>query len=172
MDHYIHNAEDVDLTGQDIRTKTNNGVLPMSYSELAKYQTIDQLFQRSNYICLLYETRSNYGHWVLISKLSENTVEFFDPYGLSVDQELKYVPDNYRKELNEDIPHLTLLLRGYKVVSSNSKLQKFKENVNTCGRHCVMRYKLRKMTLHHYIGFMMNSRNSSDYLVTLAEIFC
>jgi hypothetical protein len=172
MDKLILNAENISLSEEQIISASYGKIKPMAYHELSGIQTASQLFATHNYICVLYETRRNYGHWVLLSRIDDNTVEFFDPYGFRLDSELKYISDYHRKELDEFVPHLTNILKDQKIVSSTRQFQKRAEDVNTCGRHCIQRYRLRDMDLHEYSRFMFASRNDPDYLVTIAEVFC
>lgn len=145
------------LSNGDINKLLDGKCNIMSYDQLSKYDNIDSAMGKYGALILLYQTKQNYGHWCCVFKRNNNTIEFFDPYGLFPDDELEFVPKNMRKVLNEDYPHLTWLLynSGYKKIDYNSKqLQKFKGDVNTCGRHCAVRIMLRNLPIDEYIKFL------------------
>ena len=51
---------------------------------------------------MLYETKQNFGHWTALIK-QQNFIEFFDSYGLQLDQELNYAT-------YDNTPYLTNLV--------------------------------------------------------------
>lgn len=174
MDSFIRSAESVSLTETDIKMLTKNNVKIMSYPELEGL-SLSQVFDTSDYVCVLFETRHDYGHWVLLSKLSDSKgtfYEYFDPYAFGVDEVLEKVPEHTREALGEDDFHLTFLFKDQRVVVNHVRLQKYAEDVNTCGRHCISRYWHRDKTLKKYISFMIDSRNDPDYLVTISCVWC
>jgi len=161
MDNFLLNAEQVDLTGQDIINITNNDVSIMEYSQLQMINDINDLFINVNCVALLYETKKDYGHWTAIIKHNENTIEFFDPYGLSPDEELKYA--SYHVRTNEDgllVPHLSYLFKisGFNIIHNKVRVQKFLPDVNTCGRHIALRIKFKKTALNRYLSLLMHNR--------------
>jgi len=160
MDNFLLNAEKVDLSGQDIQNITNNDVSIMVYSDLENINDINDIFNKSNNVALLYETKKNYGHWVGLLKY-DNTIEFFDPYGLNIDEELKYAHYNVRTTTEGMLePHLSCLLKssGYNIIHNKVKLQKFLPAVNTCGRHVALRIKFKNMPLSKYTGLLTHNR--------------
>jgi hypothetical protein len=111
------------------------------YSELGKYNSIDELLPNNPDFCfLLYEWRPNAGHWICLLK-SGRTIEVFDSYGVGIDKELRWVPRSMRQVLNEGTPVLRDLLArsSYHIVWNKKPFQSSSEGVNTCGRHCVAR---------------------------------
>jgi hypothetical protein len=89
----------------------------------------------------LYENTPNSGHWTVVSKPAEDTVEYFDSYGGYVDAPLKWTPESQRVGLGESTPFLSKLFNCCKenVVYNKIKYQKDGHNVNDCGRWCVLR---------------------------------
>lgn len=165
MDRIILNAEQMMLTGEDIHQMTKGEVNILPYHTLANAMNLDDILGSSGAAILLYEMHSGTGHWVLISKKEATQtagehIEFFDPLGLEMDTELPRVPHNVRASLNEDVPHLTRLVRasGLGVVWNRMKLQKDAEHINTCGRHCVVRWLFRKNSLPIYQHLLTRNR--------------
>ena len=140
LSNYLKTAEEIDLSGADIHKITDGKCVPMSYHELEKYNSLNELFESSNAIMLLYEIEGiNTGHWVLLIRHNKAVVEFFDPYALNPDEELKYSKIYYRTHKKNDVPHLQYLLYNqnqYSIIINKCKLQKLLGTVNTCGRHC------------------------------------
>ena len=126
------------ISGKDIidigRTFGNPKVVV--YSDLPK-----NLDRNTGYF-VLYEIKPNDGHWTLLFyDKFEKTWNFFDSYGIILDKELDftYYPTDYK----ESKP-LTNLIFGngfeeyYEI--NDIPYQKFKENINTCGKWCLIRY--------------------------------
>jgi len=170
---HINKAEEIELSGADIVKITDNKALPIAYHNLEKINTLDELFDKSNVIMLLYELREiNEGHWVVLMKIDNNTVEFFDPFGLEPDQELKFSPLFHRLHKGNVIPHLTFLLQNsnYDLIVNKCKLQANLGTVNTCGRHCCCRVKFRDLTLDEYCKLFKKNKYNADFMVTTLTI--
>jgi hypothetical protein len=165
MDKIILNAEKTMLTGEDVHQMTKGEVNILPYHTLANAASLDDILGSSGAAILLYEMHSGEGHWTMISKKAETLsepehIEFFDPLGLDIDSELPRIPQHVRASLNEDVPHLTRLVRatGLPLVWNRMKLQRDIRDVNTCGRHCVVRWLFRKSSLHSYQAILTRNR--------------
>lgn len=175
MDTIIKELSKIPLSGIDIYNTCEKNIKIIKYGEICEYQTIDQLFGQYDAIALLYESKPNYGHWVLLLRHSDiNTIEFFCSYGLFIDDHLKYIDKNFKQQTNQDFIYLSKLLldSGYKIIYNNVKIQKLKKGVSTCGRHICLRYIMRNIPLKKYIKIMNSSKcNSADDLSTLLTSF-
>jgi len=91
------------------------------------------------------------GHWVCMLR-RKDTIEYFDPYGEPPEFALSTVSPEEREEYGEAQPYLTNLLRasGLKVIYNTFPFQKDKQDVNTCGRHSVVRCLYAPLTLEKY----------------------
>jgi hypothetical protein len=172
MDKIIKKAESIDLTGKDIMNITNGQVNIYEYKELARYSNIDDLLHTFGACIILYETSQSFGHWVLLHKVSPNTLEFFDPYGMQIDEELKYISEHARNILGEDVAHLTHLIgqSSYYVIVNDHRLQSIKSYINTCGRHVSVRLRFRNLNLKQYINLFKNSKLDPDEWVSALTI--
>lgn len=160
MDKLLLEAEKVDLTGEDVHNITNGECRILLYEDIQNIESLDTLFGDKDNVVILYETAKNFGHWVALLKYPD-MVEFFDPYGLRPDEELKYADYNVRRNENGAlIPHLSDLLNksGVKLIYNSVKVQKWLKDVNTCGRHCALRIKMRKYPLGQYLALMMKNK--------------
>tara|TARA_R110000787_G_scaffold48261_2_gene116445 strand:- start:1706 stop:2038 length:333 start_codon:yes stop_codon:yes gene_type:complete len=82
-----------------------------------------------------------------------NTIFFFDSYGLVPDNELKFlIPIDLKKELNSNHRYLTELLynSGKKVEYNQYKLQKKNGDITTCGKWCVNRLRFPEISVEEY----------------------
>jgi len=174
MDTIVKYAARKSLSSTEIRKLCDGKVRVISYPELANYASIDEALGKYGAMIVLYETKRGYGHWVAVFRFAPGVCEFFDPYGMKPDEELKYIPDYYRHVSGQDEPHLSNLLQNsdYKLVVYNgAKLQKFRDDVNTCGRWCAFRVALRQVPLKQFVKMFIGQRESPDWLVTALTSF-
>jgi len=155
MDKIILKAENFDLTGADIHRITDGKANIIQYEELENIDDLQQVLQPHGAVVILYTTKKNFGHWVcLFEKGGNKNLEFFDPYGLKVDEELQISNElHLRQHQGQIAPHLTALIEsgGYRVSSNTAKLQKFLEHTNTCGRWVSLRIRFRDSSLKQFI---------------------
>lgn len=160
---FIDQLELIPLDGNDLLVMSAKLGNPrckwMLYEDLTSANTISDLFSDGNntmYILLQIESTSGspIGHWVSIIQYKNNQVgnttpdfntsgvkskriDFdyghYDSYGFTIDQELAFTHSK---------PLLQNLLTGVRLEESRIKHQAFKDkkhDVNTCGRHTVVR---------------------------------
>ena len=155
------------LSGADIKSKVNCNLL--QYSDLHKYNSIDDILGSHKKCVLLYHTSANYGHWVCIYEY-KGTTFFFDSYGSIPDSQLKFLNKDLKEELNSEHRHLTeLLYRSNRPVEYNQhQFQKREPNIATCGRHCIVRLKYPEISIEEYHQIF---KQSSRY-IDLDELVC
>jgi hypothetical protein len=133
------------LTDLDIKKYIPNARI-MSSSEIGNYSDINQLMPKDKEsIFIIYESKPNYGHWVLLSKYAPNVFEYFDSYGNDIDAPINWVNSQKQRELDLE-PYLTDLLAKDKkqnkdldIIYNSKDFQKENHNIATCGRHCILR---------------------------------
>lgn len=145
----------------DLRALATDHIKFIEYSQLAK-MTFDDLWAEGPRVIVLLNIinknhREPVGHWITLLKFPDY-VEHFDPYGLTIDQELAFTHDK---------PLLGSLLRGHTVVENRTRLQKFRENVNTCGRWAVVRANKYPMNLHDFKKWIHDIPCEPDVAITL-----
>lgn len=125
------------LSNKDLYRLFENKVKIMTYRDLLKYDTIEEVLRPFNICFLLFETSENFGHWCVICYDPDiNTVYFFDPYGNKPDEQFEFMKKNRRI-----FPYLSHLLiqTKKKLKYSKYKLQDIKDkNSATCGRWCAL----------------------------------
>jgi hypothetical protein len=152
MKKLIKNLKKKSLSNSDILNGTYGKAKLYTYPQLSKFKTLDDAFDGCDSIVLLYLQTPNYGHWCCLNKINNNLVEFFDPYGYVIDSELKWVNKKTRKELKQECPNLSKLLikSRYQLSYNEYEFQSEKKDINTCGRHCIIRICYRKIPLETY----------------------
>ena len=117
MNQIIKILKNKPLSGQDILNICNNEIKIMRYYEFSKCRTIEEAFGNYEGIAILYELKPSYGHWVLLLKHNNyNCIEYFDSYGLFIDEPLKKINNVFRKKSNQKELYLSLLLHKSKFI--------------------------------------------------------
>lgn len=140
------------------------------YSKVHNYKTLDQLMGPSKACIILYESKPYYGHWCCIFMNTPNLCEFFDPYGLFPDMELKMIDPEFKKKSFQNEKYLTRLMINspYQLSYNHYPFQEFKKGVNTCGRWVAIRLLFRIMSLDDFINLFGKKRNlSKDMYATI-----
>ena len=120
------------------------------YADLNRFTTLEQVLGSRGAAVLLYPGESDTnGHWVTLFKNKNDKgkpiIEFFDPYGTSIDQEFQYTPIKH--------PHYLARLMvnsPYDIEYNEYRMQKMEPNISTCGKHVINRLKNRHLTLKQY----------------------
>lgn len=169
------------LSDSDIRLYLP-GVKILKYSELKNYNNITELLPHDkSYAIILYLDSPSTGHWVAImryKKNNKNYIEFFDSYGLPIDNQKSFVDKKTRQKLNVDRNYMKELMNqalkdGFTVVYNPIKYQNDDFNdINTCGRFVI--YRILKMLdgmdgdqfLKHMKTLKNKYKINSDTIVT------
>lgn len=169
------------MTDADIEKYLGDNAHIIKYSELNNMNDIrDILPTDKSYMIILIESEINSGHWVCALRY-KNTIEIFNSYGLKPSKRDFIRSSKYNKEfLNQDENNLKLnalldkaLNDNFNVIYNTSRFQRKRININTCGRHCILRIITMKyfdMDLERYIDFMQKAREmfnkDYDYIVS------
>lgn len=111
------------------------------------------------------------GHWFAV--LPQRTgFLVFDPYGGTASDPwydgVKFVSRTELRELGQSRPMLDDVFRraGVRVLFNETPFQKRVDDVNTCGRHCVVRLWNRDMTNAEYKSYIYSQGPDADATVT------
>jgi hypothetical protein len=172
MDYLINKLKNYPFSGKDIVTACDGHTKIILYSDIHKFKSIDQLLKPYNNAVILYQTKPNYGHWVLLMKKG-NVIEFFDSYGLFIDEQLNFISKEFKKVSHQDFPYLSnLLLKSkYKIIYNPVRLQKTDNDISSCGRHVCLRLILKDLSLKDYIKMIKHNKYDPDSLVTYLTAF-
>ena len=138
----LQKIEKVSIGDDDIKKYLPDAKI-IKYSELNNYNTIDELLPNNpDYVFILYEDSMNNGHWTLVMRYG-NTYEFFCSYGSQVDEPLTWTSEETKDRLHQNYPYLTRLFNNIpnqrKVIYNPVDYQSERRDVNTCGRHTLVR---------------------------------
>jgi hypothetical protein len=158
------------LSGGDILELIKNKGNLLTYPQLKNYDNILDVLGKHGCAVILYLTKAkNYGHWICIIRHNDHTIEFFDSYGIPLDSEFGFITKEKRQYLDQNMPYLSKLLYKYpyKIIYNDQKLQKNANNINTCGRHVVVRILNRNMDVDDYVNALRrNKKYTPDQMVT------
>jgi len=142
---------DKPLSGNDIISvvqKNGGDTGLIKYGQLKKVGDIMNVL-KNDCCVILYETKKNFGHWCCLIETNfgnEKVLEFFDPYGMIMDDELKYSSYSGKN------PRLLQLLYDCDLPISynHHKFQKMKDGVSTCGAWCALRIINKGLSLEQF----------------------
>lgn len=166
MDKLINTQSERDLTGEEVKKIVGQGITIIAYHNLNNYNSIEELCDNeTKSAIILYESKLNFGHYCAVILHDNNTVEFFDPYGNKPDSQLSFAV----YDLQFKTPFLTNLLNNFKgkLIYNKNRLQQYHKDVNTCGRWCSIRVRMRKMNLQSFsLLFSSNRHYRGDFWVS------
>ena len=149
---------DIPLSGKQVRdivkNKSNQDINIIPFSNIPNYDNIDELFGDKNCILLIYLSEPKFGHWCSLIRIENNNKDkkiiYFNPTGRNVDESIDFISDEFKKQSNQDYPHILKLLHDsdYNVAYMNTPLQE--ANTNSCGRWCALFMNKRKILEDFY----------------------
>lgn len=186
MDYSIINANKIpqeemkrritEMIGDDdlrryLGDEVNNKII--KYSDINNYKNIDELIPDYNdYRIILIESELNSGHWVCILKYKiddKPVIEYFNSYGMKMGSDLNFISSIINRLLGQGKNDLDNLLDTgkdkYEIIYNKKRFQSIKPNVNTCGRHTLLRILMMKfygMNLIEYIIFIEELKDKYD----------
>ena len=145
----------------------------IQYANLNKFKNIDEVIGKNGGCIILYMTGPTFGHWVLLMKRNKNTLEFFDAYGITIDDELNF--SNFHQGVQTPSLHyLTRMIINSEytnVICSSTQLQVQNNNIQTCGRWLIVRWMLKHMDIDSFINlFLLMDWKIRDLFITLITI--
>tara|TARA_R110000787_G_scaffold1972_2_gene8203 strand:- start:908 stop:1456 length:549 start_codon:yes stop_codon:yes gene_type:complete len=173
IDIDIKKSENIDLSENDILRITDNKTHILTYDQLKNFDNIDDVLGYHKSVVILYQTTRTEGHWVSLLAY-DNNLEFFDPYGYGIDEELKIIEKIHLKEKSSggippESPYLLYLINksNYIIKVNTKQLQQKSSDINTCGRWVSLRIRFRDVTLRRFIELMTkNKYYNGDFFVS------
>lgn len=156
------------LSDKDIRRLLHDNTNVVTYEMLANVQSIEQLLAKGGNAVVLYPGAGpGIGHWTCVlytvNDRGKRVIEFFDPYGMSVDAEFGMA----HKQLPRYMARL-LYNTPYQIEYNDKPIQIMAADVTTCGRHCVNRIRNANLPLSEYIRrFGTGYGATADEIVTV-----
>lgn len=159
------------LSGEDIKNFFGGQVKILLFSDIADYDTLDDLLDPYGRVVILFERSRKTGHWTGLFRSSKETykgkprVFFFDSYGIRPESELKY-SEGKNVYLKQRRNTLLRLFKGQGVKYSDVQLQKWKPNINSCGRHVLARLSCDNLNSYEYADLIKSQTNDPDQFIT------
>ena len=154
------------LSDDDLKKAMKGRTKVVIYQDLHKYHSLKQLLRPYGSVCLLYETKPNYGHWVGVIDRG-SSVEVFDSYGkYRVDGELKIIDPQFRQQSGQNFAYLSKLLYedGRPIEYNDTPVQSQNPQIATCGRHVLTRILMKDMPVGQYTKLL--KKGNPDKIVT------
>ena len=153
----MNEKQKIALSNYEVNDILKDKTKILTYQYLNKIDNINELLEPYKNFILLYLSKPKFGHWVCVLKHPDR-IEFFDPYGgtYEPDVELDEIDNHIKKITNQDFPYLSQLIYDsrYPVEFNNYQFQQYGDDIQTCGRHCIMRVLLKDLLLDDYYEFM------------------
>src|SRR6478736_4475943 len=105
MDHLIKTLQQESLSGDDILKLINNKSNVISYDQLKNVKNIKDIMKNGSCI-ILYLSEKHFGHWTCVFYRNKDLIEFFDPYGISIDLEKNWLNKDKQKSLGVEQNYL------------------------------------------------------------------
>lgn len=171
----------------DIAGKTCN---VLKYPELSEFKSIKDIFKKGSSLfsqlrpdlpfdndscILLYMSKPNFGHWCTINRYrnkngSTKRIDFLDSYGDTIDDQLEFIPDEFREESNQLTAHLCKLLAKEKVPIhyNNVQMQVMEGGISTCGRYAALFLKYNDVTVEKFVNGLIGA--AKKYNIPIDEL--
>lgn len=157
MDKIIKDtAEGYPLSGEDIHNLTKGTCNIWAYSQITN-KSLDEILgkNRSSIILLEYNGKS-IGHWIALFEHQNGDIEYYNSLG-------------YPMDYQQDRQILTQKLYGYRVIQNKQQLQSKSQDINTCGRYCVLRLNYRNLSIQDFNKLLsQNKAYTPDFWVSVS----
>lgn len=167
MDTVIKSIQQQDLSGSELELLLR-GVASLKLYRSLKDATVRDFFQTPA-VCLLYPVESEQrGHWIGIwLDVSLGVIHHFDPYGFGPSMEARFSTNPLVQEQLLQTFYAKAEQEGFTVEYNNYKFQQLSESMNTCGRHVIVRLRMRYLSHAEYVALMSEQKNTPDEMVTM-----
>lgn len=158
------------LSDSQIYDLLEGNVNIVTYEDIHKYSSVEDLLGGFDQCIILFCTHKNYGHWTtLFINPTDGKLNFFNSYGDLKskyegypDAPLKLIDKKYRKDSYQDYPYLSELMinSDYELEYNPYDFQKLSNRIKTCGYWCVLRLYCKKMNDVKFNNFVMENCNN------------
>jgi hypothetical protein len=150
------------ISGDRISEVLGDKINVISYNELTKMNSLDEVLNPYRACVILFQTRDNFGHWVLCFERPNGNIEFFDSLSYFPEDELNFISKSYKLKHGLGYPYLIKMLyeSGRQIEYNDHKLQG--DHSSTCGRWVIARYIMKDYDIDIFAKIFMNSALSPD----------
>jgi len=147
---------DIPLSTQQVQKVAGFAVQLFKYSDLLRYDSIDQVLNnRFKAILLLYEfdftDGNSSGHWAVLFK-NKDGINYFNSFGYIPDDfSSDTIPQDLRERFGQAQRHLSYLLSKTNAELNYNEYIVQDDKANTCGRWCGYRLRQRNKSLYEFV---------------------
>jgi len=174
MDRVVSTFVAQDLTGVEETDLLKGKATMKLYSQLVGVRDIVSFLQPLNKVALFFPVGNNAstpGHWLAVwYDPQSRTIHHFDSYGFGPEAELRYSHNTDVQEQLLNKLYQQAQQQGYNLVWNKTAFQQMGDNVNTCGRHVVVRLLFSYLSEDQYTQLLTGQKMSPDDLVTLMTL--
>jgi hypothetical protein len=154
------------LSGIEIHDFLPNATI-LKYSQLKHLKKLPHLP-----LVILYEVKPDFGHWVTILETPDG-IEHFDSYGYVPDDELSFIPDNFKVISDQNNKYLlSLLYNSNEPIHYNQYTFQGGNDIATCGRWVILRNMFDDLTIDQFANMIYKTSQqtqlSPDQIVSIA----
>jgi len=153
------------LSNSDISKFFDNKIKIIIFSQIADYNSLNELLYPYDRVVILWETSKCRGHWTCCFRNKAQEVFFFDPYGIKPEGELKFSAGK-NKLLKQQKNTLLRLFKGHYVRYNDIPLQKWKTGINTCGRWVILRLCCDDLNSYEFADLIKKCSDDKDKFIT------
>jgi hypothetical protein len=164
--HFIEKERGKALGKDDVmRMSYRKGLRYLYYDDIGN-KTLKELLPEKNSARLILfvdhkHPKRKIGHFCLLFRHERSGLHFWDPYGLGL-RVVTHMTKSKKK--------LEKILERTDVQINKHQYQQRKNDVNTCGRHCITRWNCAQMKELEYERFVHDSRLNSEEIVILLTL--
>lgn len=155
------------LSFEDIKDIFDGNIHTYLYSDLQKFNSVDELLEPYNRCIILFNWKPTYGHYCALFKRPNNEVCFFDSFGSKPDgrTNFKQIPKPFRQDNGFDYPYLSKLLYEcpYNIDYNDKCLQD--DYSSTCGRYCAARMACDDLSTNEFNKLFSKNKKKNDKII-------
>lgn len=155
-----------------------------TYDYIDQFRDASSLMRGIDALVILYRTKPTFGHWVVLTKCDTDRYReyikhvynvdtdlpvfcFCDSYGMMVDSELKFVPEDLKQMLGETFPKLRDMLNNCRNVVEYNHHHLQSDTSNTCGRFAALRAADYEIPLEEWINNRFKGKSADKTIVAM-----
>jgi hypothetical protein len=177
MDKLLKKIRSYSFSDKDMMKLVDDEANLVTYPEIKKYKTLDELLGKDRACIILYLQTSEYGHWCCIFEREDKPglINFYDPYGYFPDDELEFNKPATNKKLGQTMPYLSMLMINdkdkYAFTYNNYKLQSAGKNNNICGRAVGLRINFKDIDDKEFYDLLSKNKcySKDEWVVILTS---
>lgn len=153
------------LSSEDIYNFFDRKIKILTYKDVDKYHTLDQLLYPYDKVIILFEKEPRRGHWTCLFRNIKGEIYFFDPYAIKPPNQLKY-SSGMNRYLKQRRDTLLRLFEGHLIKYNPVALQKWKRGINTCGRWVITRLVFDDLDSYQFANLIKYQCDDPDKFIT------